>query len=381
VRIAQLANFVGPRSGGLRTAVAALGAGYLEAGCERLLVIPGPTDDERVVDGTRVVQIRGPRVPGGYRLVVEPWRVVDALRRFGPTSVELSDKLTLAPVGAWARRHGIRTVLLSHERLDQMWAGWTSLGPAARLPVGLLNRYLVRRVDAVVVTSRFAQEEFAQVAAAAGCPVHRIGLGVDLDTFRPSAGGSRRGPLRLVHAGRLSREKSPALAVATAVELHRRGVDVRLDVYGDGPQRAALARLAGPAPVFFHGFVESRHVLSRRLAEADVALSVCPHETFGLAVLEALASGTPVVTADRGGAAELAGSTAGASAEPEPAALADAVLRVAARPEPERRAAARRRAEQFPWSLAVDRMLAVHQGLPEDEPRPADLPLGAASPP
>ena len=55
----------------------------------------------------------------------------------------------------------------------------------------------------------------------------------------------------------------------------------------------------------FHGYVEDRDLLSRRIGAADVALSVCPGETFGLAVLEALACGTPVVTADRGGAREL----------------------------------------------------------------------------
>ena len=44
MRIAQLANFIGPASGGMKHAVDALGRGYVEAGAERLLVIPGPVD-------------------------------------------------------------------------------------------------------------------------------------------------------------------------------------------------------------------------------------------------------------------------------------------------------------------------------------------------
>ena len=111
--------------------------------------------------------------------------------------------------------------------------------------------------------------------------------------------------LRLVHVGRLSREKSPHLAVATAVDLHRRGVPVRLDVYGTGPHRDELEEIAGGAPVVFHGHVAGREELADRIGEADIALSVCPGETFGLAVLEALACGTPVVTAAYGGAREL----------------------------------------------------------------------------
>lgn len=363
MRIAQLANFVGSTSGGMRTAIEHLGRGYVDAGAERLLVIPGPVDAVTSTDLGDVVQVRAPRVGGGYRLIVEPWRVTEVLERWAPTSVEWNDKLTLLPVAWWARRNGVRSVLLSHERMGDMFAMRSGLDTTSKVSIGLLNRLLVRSFDTVVVTSRYAQDEFRSVAAAAGCPVERIPLGVDLTTFRPPPRSvSEPGPLRLVHAGRLSREKSPHLAVATAVELHRRGVPVRLDVYGDGPHRDELEEIAGAAPVHFHGYVDGRSALRDRLAAADISLSVCPGETFGLAVLEALACGTPVVTADRGGARELVDRTCGAWAAPEPAALADAVLRLAARPTAPVRRSARLRAELFTWDRTVERMLALHAG-------------------
>ncbi|GEP33772.1 GDP-mannose-dependent alpha-(1-6)-phosphatidylinositol dimannoside mannosyltransferase [Nocardioides szechwanensis] len=360
MRIAQLANFIGPASGGMKHAVDALGRGYVAAGVERLLVIPGPVDAVTATEHGDVVQVRAPRVGSGYRLILEPWRVIEVLEEFRPTSVELSDKLTLLPVARWARRRGVGTVLISHERLDDMFAMRTGLDTSAKASIKLLNRILVRSFDTVVVTSRYAEAEFRQVADSAGCPVSRVPLGVDLETFRPYVAPAADGVLRLAHVGRLSREKSPHLAVATAVELHRRGVPVSMDVYGDGPHRDELVALAAGAPVRFHGFVESRVELSRQVAAADVSLSVCPGETFGLAVLEALASGTPVVTADRGGARELVDVRSGGWAAPEAGALADAVLEVAGRSVPVRRAAARQRAEQFPWSRSIDRMLDVH---------------------
>lgn len=365
MRIAQLANFVGPASGGMKTALAALGRGYVDAGCGRLLVIPGPTDAVTETEAGDVVQLRAPRVGGGYRLIVEPWRVIEVLERFAPDSVELSDKLTLLPVTGWARRAGVRSVLFSHERLDDMFALRTGLETSAKVSIKLLNRVLVRRFDTVVVTSRYAQREFQRLAAAAGRPIVRVPLGVDLETFRPRPEVARPddGLLRLVHVGRLSREKSPHLAVATAVELHRRGVPVRLDVYGEGPHAEELREVAGSAPVHLRGYLESREELNRRIAAADVSLSVCPGETFGLAVLEALASGTPVVTASRGGARELVDQRSGAWGAAYPASLADAVLRVADRPVVQRQAAARRRAEQFDWSRTVERMLEVHGGV------------------
>ena len=73
MRIVRLANFVAPHSGGLRTSLAELGAGYLAAGHEPVLVIPGRRDgDERCAQG-RVITLRAPRVPftGGYRVL---WR-------------------------------------------------------------------------------------------------------------------------------------------------------------------------------------------------------------------------------------------------------------------------------------------------------------------
>ncbi|MDN4174468.1 glycosyltransferase [Nocardioides sp. SOB77] len=345
----------------MRTTLEALGEGYVAAGVARLLVVPGPEDRHLETPAGDVVQLRAPRVGGGYRLIVEPWRVTDVLRRFGPTSLEVSDKTTLLPVTRWARGAGVASLLFSHERLDAMLALRTGL-PVRVTP---WNRTLVRHHDRVVVTSRYARDELRALASLAATPLHRVPLGVDLQTFRPVPRLPARehhaaGPLRLVHAGRLSREKSPHLAVATAVALHRRGVPLRLDVYGDGPHRGELEELAAGAPVVFHGHLAGRDRLAARLAEADVALSVCPGETFGLAVLEALACGTPVVTADEGGARELVHERSGAWAPAEAGPLADAVLRVAGRDPVRRRAAARRRAEQFPWSRTVERMLEIH---------------------
>ena len=371
MRIAQLANFIGPASGGMKTAVQALGEGYVAAGAERLLVIPGPYDARTSTRLGDVVQLRAPKVGGGYRLIVEPWRVIDVLESFGPTSVEVNDKTTLLPVTRWARRNDVGSVLFSHERLDDMLGRRTGYETTAKVSIKLLNRILVRQFDAIVVTSAFAHREFRVPAATVGCPILRVPLGVDLETFRPSVSPAEpppvelveTKPLRLVHFGRLSREKSPHLAVATAVELHRRGVPVVMDVYGEGPHLDELLEIAGDAPITFHGHVAGRAELARRIAAADIALSVCPGETFGLAVLEALACGTPVVTASVGGASELIDAESGAWGDPDPHSLADAVLELAARPEAERRAAARHRAEQFPWSRTVATMLDIHTAL------------------
>lgn len=368
LRIAQLANFYSETSGGLRTAIGALGRGYARAGHERFLIVPGPEDSWCRDELGVTVTLRAPRLTGHYRMLLDPRPLLRALDYIKPTTVEVSDKATMTVAARWARRHGSHSVLFSHEQLDEMLRRRV---PWHRARVGAINalyRRLDPRYDDLVVTSEFARREFVR-AGVDRCTV--VPLGVDLDTFhpnrRPADSGVDRIP-RLVHAGRLSLEKRPDLAIATAVELHRRGVPFSMHVYGDGPDRAELVRLAGSAPITFHGFVHGRESLAARLAAADVALSVCPGETFGLSILEALACGTPVVTADRGGGRELISPTSGALAPAEPRALATAVEALLARPRGVTRRAARQRAEQFPWSATVDRMLQLHTPAPAAAP-------------
>ena len=163
LRIAQLANFVGPTSGGMRTAIGHLGQGYRAAGADRILVTPGERDSITETEDGILVRLRAPKVGGGYRMIAEPWRVTDTLERFRPTTVEISDKSTLLPVARWARRQGIGTVLFSHERLDAMVSLRTGRQLGVAAGVGALYRLLGRTFDAIVVTSRFAADEFDDV--------------------------------------------------------------------------------------------------------------------------------------------------------------------------------------------------------------------------
>lgn len=365
MRIAQMANFVGPTSGGMKVVIEQLGRGYIEAGHERVFVSPGKRD-EIVEDESGIhVFVRSPRITKQYRMISKPWRALDVLDRFRPTTIEVSDKWTLSPAGRWAKKRAVGSVLFSHERLSDMLAMWIKRSFGVEAAVGAMNRRLAKEFDAVVVTSEFAAEEFSNT----GANLERVPLGVDLATFRPEVGApADDGVLKLCYAGRLSHEKSPQLAVATAVELHRRGRPVRLDLYGTGPDKAELEAIAGDAPVFFHGFVDGRDELAKRYAAADISLSVCPAETFGLAVLEALASGTPVVTSNRGGAHELVDATSGAWGAPDPKSLADAVERLAPNLGPDLRQAARARAEQYSWRRSVEQMLALHERLADEAP-------------
>ncbi|GAA2589258.1 glycosyltransferase [Actinomadura fulvescens] len=360
MRVVQLANLYSPVSGGLRTAVDRLGRGYVEAGHRRALVIPGPTYTRRHTEAGLVITVPGPSVAPGYRFVLDPRPVLRVLGRLRPDVIEVSDKATLTVAARWGRRRGVRTVLFSHERLDAILAprtpGWVPLEAVA----DRWNRRLATAFDAVVVTSAFAAAEFARVKAPS---LHRVPLGVDLETFRPAPTWplATARPVRLVQLGRLSTEKRPDLALEATAELHRRGVPVHLDVIGDGPLSGTLRSIAqrDGLPVRFHGHVPGRADIAGLLATADIALAPCPVESFGLAVLEALACGTPVVAADRGAAHELLVPGAGVAVPPTATAFADGVQQLLRLPADHRRKAARARAECYPWDATVTGMLDV----------------------
>ena len=366
MRIVRLANFVAPRSGGLRTSLAELGAGYLAAGHEPVLVIPGERDGDELTAQGRVITLRAPGVPftGGYRVLWRRRRLAALLAALGPDALEVSDRTTLRWIGAWAREHGVPAVMVSHESVTALLK-LTRMRPAlSRAVADGLNRRTARAYHRVICTTSWAAAEFGRIGAA---NLVQIPLGVDLATFSPGGGVRARyagpGQILLVHCGRLSAEKKPQRSLATLATLRAAGLPVRLVVAGEGPLRPRLARRAARAglPVTFAGFLPGRADLAALLASADVAVAPGPAETFGLAALEALACGTPVVVSAESALPEVVGE-AGASVAGED--LAAGVLAVLARPEPARRAAARARAEQYDWDTATRGFLAAH-GAPD----------------
>ncbi|MGK5738648.1 glycosyltransferase [Micromonospora sp. URMC 103] len=376
LRIVRLANFVTARSGGLRTALHQLGVGYCEAGHEPVLVVPGRRPSDEWHPWGRVITLAGPELPasGGYRLLTARRPLARVLTELAPDRLEVSDRFTLRWTGDWARAHGVPSVMVSHESLTGLLGQWEVPGALRRPLADRFNGRTARAYDRVACTTRWAAEEFARIGAR---NVDLVPLGVDLATFHPDRADPEvrgryadRGELLLVHCARLSREKRPELAVDALAALRRAGVPAVLVMAGDGPLRAALQRRAAGLPVTFTGFLPDRLAVAALLASADVVLAPGPVETFGLAGLEALACGTPVVVNAASALPEVVG-TAGRAADGSPAAVAEAVRHLLARPEAQRRAAARARAEEFGWPAAVAGFLRVHTAEPARPPAPA----------
>jgi alpha-1,6-mannosyltransferase len=183
-----------------------------------------------------------------------------------------------------------------------------------------------------IVASRFTATELARAGIERTAYVP---LGVDLELFHPRRGqhaarvrarlGVGDWPL-VVFAGRIAHEKRLDLLLRAWPRVARRTGAV-LVLAGEGPLRRTLQHRHAQGDVRWLGYLGHRGQLADLLAAADVCVSPGEIETFGLATLEAMASGTPVVAADLGGAAELVTNSGGGAlfAHGDPASLGDSI--------------------------------------------------------
>jgi alpha-1,6-mannosyltransferase len=130
-----------------------------------------------------------------------------------------------------------------------------------------------------------------------------LGLGVDIGqfsadhrdpAFRESLGLPQTGGPLLIYAGRIDNEKRADMLVNMFKALPQ-DLGAAMVLMGDGKLRAQLQEEARGLPVAFPGFEANRHALARALASSDIYVSAMADETFGISVLEAQASGLPVV--------------------------------------------------------------------------------------
>lgn len=163
------------------------------------------------------------------------------------------------------------------------------------------------------------------------------GRGVDVDTFHPRHRSTalrgaygRRETAILLHVGRMAAEKGvDRILAAYALARARLPGAMHLIVAGAGPCADAL-RATGAAGISFLGNLDRETVLPRLYASADAFLFSSLTETLGLVVLEAMASGLPVIATPAGGVADhLRHGENGLAVPPhDVAALADAIVRI-----------------------------------------------------
>jgi glycosyltransferase involved in cell wall biosynthesis len=187
--------------------------------------------------------------------------------------------------------------------------------------------------------------DYADSLVALGMPRERIVRlypGIDIDAFHVRHAdrsvwdgfGLSRDSVKILYAGRVSVEKNlPALVPVwkqVSARLAALSVDAELIVIGDGPYKKAMAEALAGTRAHFLGFRYGAE-LSRIYASGDLFVFPSLTDTLGQVVMEAQASGLPVVVTDAGGPKEvvLEGRTGFVVPAERPAAWADAIVALA----------------------------------------------------
>jgi glycosyltransferase involved in cell wall biosynthesis/predicted metal-dependent phosphoesterase TrpH len=252
-------------------------------------------------------------------------------------------------------------------------SGDTGLEAAARYALGAF--YGAPRL--VLSPSPSADASLAALGTESG-RVGRWERGVDLDRFDPEKGDRSAfpGEIKVLYAGRLTREKGVDLLAESFLRAHRTDPRLHLLLAGGGPEEGELRSRLGEAATFL-GWLEGEE-LARAYASADIFLFASSTDTYGQVILEAGASGLPVVAVAEGGPAALVENRhTGLLCRPDADHLAGAVLQLASSPLLRHHLGAGgvHAARARSWERAMDQLAAGYRRALADPAAAAPQPL------
>jgi len=173
-------------------------------------------------------------------------------------------------------------------------------------------KYMVwfyNQLDLIFVPSHSTAEELQQHGVEAA-KMQVFPRGVDLSRFNPAKRNgyleshyALQAGIKLLYVGRVSKEKNLELLGQVFKELLKRYPDLHLIVVGDGPYLETMREELAGTPCLFTGYLEGED-LAAVFASCDLFVFPSTTDTFGNVVLEAQASGIPVIVSDSGGPQE-----------------------------------------------------------------------------
>ncbi|MDP9139423.1 MAG: glycosyltransferase [Pseudomonadota bacterium] len=344
----DITMFWSPRSGGvaryLRSKRDWLGT---KSNWRHTIMAPGPATAET----TPIAALPLP-FSGGYRFPLRRAATARAIVGQQPDLIEVGDPYRCA----WAaldagQRLGVPVAAFYHSNADAL-----SQHVLPRMFQGVVRQYLrhlYRNFDTVFAPSHWAAD------ALRGLGLDNVVLqphGVDCHVFHPRQHaaawrqqlGYAPSDIVLIYTGRFASEKN--LDRLTAA-VDRLGAPYHLVAIGDGPRPPRGARLR------VLSYQPDAAALARALASADIFVHAGDQETFGLAALEALACGTPVIARACGGLTDLLDGRAAIGVESATVSAFAEAISATAPVAATLREEARRRALEFDANLAFSRLL------------------------
>jgi glycosyltransferase involved in cell wall biosynthesis len=308
VRIAFFTETFLPATDGVITRLRHTLEELARMGDEMFVVAPKyPDGGPESYAGAPIYRVPGVPFPPYPRIKLSPAHpgVGRALRRFGPDLIHTVNPFILGPGGIYYARRLMIPLVASYHTNVATYARYYGLGflfDATRW----YTRQLHNRASINLCTSETTMDYLLSEG------IKRVRIwpqGVDAKRFHPDKASDRwRERLSdghpsdslLLYVGRLAPEKEIERLKAVLREVP----GTRLAIVGDGPARANLEREFSGTPTIFTGLLHGED-LAAAFASADAFLFPSTTETLGIAMIEALASGLPVVAARSGASQEV----------------------------------------------------------------------------
>jgi phosphatidylinositol alpha 1,6-mannosyltransferase len=344
-----------------------------------------------------------PEVPANHNLIIDvypskPWLpyklthvprfnaakyIEERIAFYQPNLIVVTDAERLFLLSTWrlpgkkyARQQRIPFIAEYHTDLynfSAAYPGWQWFRSVVRATK--LTSYLYRQFDLTLCTSQAAELSCREVGIPNVCSVPF--LGVDTASYSPSL--RDRSVLRtwlpedemenkvLLFLGRLGYEKRVDLLIEAFSRLPQKATNFSLLIVGDGPREVVeklQAQAAAFANIYFTGFLLGQQK-AQVLAACDIFCSPSPYETFGRTIVEAMASGLPVVTVASGAVAEYIQPGVNGYLVPaeDPSALAGMIWQIATEPQSLVIEKAQHGAQQFSIGQGCQQLANFYQSL------------------
>jgi alpha-1,6-mannosyltransferase len=336
------------------------------------IIVPGIQNTTQSLFSSTLYTIKSPRFfyNPHHRILASYRQIKQILTAVKPDLIEVDCSYLL---GRWAQaamgQRRVPLVGFYHTHLPSFYARPLTQcfgNPVARIVEACAWRYIaycMAPLDRVLVASN---DIYTRLVTSIDKPIEQVALGVNLDLFvphpQPLNMGQRERPV-ILYVGRLSQEKDLTVLFEAFRLLSQRGL-YQLRIVGDGPLRLHAERFVqSTAHVVYDGMVAYGKQLADLYATADVLALPSRNETFGLTILEALASGIPVVAINQGGPTDLLHSHVGALATPgDPVDFATKLAYVLA----DKSMAQECRAyvtQHFAWDKTFGKLLTIYENL------------------
>ncbi|MGI8640376.1 MAG: glycosyltransferase [Pyrinomonadaceae bacterium] len=430
IKSVHITNYYHKNSGGISTSYNNLLAAAGKHKRYMCLIVPGKTEAvEEVNDFARIYYVpakQSPIVDKRYRVIM-PWQYMASssiIRKIllseMPDMIEVTDKYMLSIMGAMIRLNKFKQIgrpMLVHfscERMDDNIGSFLSGGQLGKwLARRLMGNYNFPSFDYHIANSPYTAEEFYQSVKKSENPRRsdwffnkcwqffkspRISFeerifvcprGVDIGQFSPERKSNAvkremrqkanipEDAIILLYAGRISPEKNISLLPDLMEILAKEEKDYRLLVAGAGPQADWLQEQTDkriPHKIIRLGHLD-KEILANYYANCDIFVHPNPREPFGIAPLEAMASGVPTVAPNAGGLLFYATNENMWLVEPKAENFAAAIREIVENPELTKRKAANalETARQNTREASTDFLIATYDKLYEDFQRRNEL--------